>query len=107
MTALGTIPPARRPALVVGPPGADGQCVVKDPRAGRYFQLGEQEAFLLAQLDGEQTVEAVCAAFEAEFGEPLSEDDLGDFLEVVREGGLLQSAEGSEAEAAGAADGFD
>ena len=78
----------------MGPPGPDGQCVVKDPRTGRYYNLGEQETFLLEQLDGVRTDEAIRAAFEAEFGEPLSDEDLGDFLEMAREEGLLQGAEG-------------
>ncbi len=87
-------PPSRRPELVMGPPGPDGQCVVKDPRTGRYYNFGEQETFLLEQLDGARTDEAIRAAFEAEFGEPLSNEDLGDFLEMAREEGLLQGAEG-------------
>ena len=73
----------------VGPPGPDGQRVVNDSRTGRYFNLGEQEAFLLGQLDGARTNKAIRAAFEAEFGEPLSDEDLGDFLEMAREEGLL------------------
>ena len=94
MMAFTTHPPSRRPELVMGPPGPDGQCVVKDPRTGRYYNLGEQETFLLEQLDGARTDEAIRAAFEAEFGEPLSDEDLGDFLEMAREEGLLQGAEG-------------
>ena len=89
-----THPPSRRPELVMGPPGPDRQCVVKDPRTGRYYHLGEQETFLLGQLDGARTDEAIRAAFEAEFGEPLSDEDLGDFLEMAREEGLLQGVEG-------------
>ena len=94
MMAFTTHPPSRRPELVMGPPGPDGQRVVKDPRTGRYYNLGEQETFLLGQLDGARTDEAIRAAFEAEFGEPLSDEDLGDFLEMAREEGLLQGAEG-------------
>ncbi|MBV8611662.1 MAG: hypothetical protein JO034_29990, partial [Singulisphaera sp.] len=94
MTAFTTHPPPRRTELVMGPPGPDGLRVVKDPGTGRYYHLGEQEAFLLGQLDGVRTDAAIRAAFEAQFGEPLSDADLGDFLEVAREQGLLQSAEG-------------
>jgi multidrug efflux pump subunit AcrA (membrane-fusion protein) len=80
----------RRPDLVVRPVGDDGQHVVKDPATGEYYHLGEQEAFLLLSLDGSRTPEAVCAAFAERFGEPLSKEDLGDFLEAVGSQGLLQ-----------------
>jgi putative peptide zinc metalloprotease protein len=95
MTTFATIPPARRPELVMGPVAADGQRVVKNPRSGRYYHLGEQETFLLVRLDGAQSAEVIRAAFEAEFGEPLSEADLGDFLEMAGEQGLIESADGS------------
>ncbi|WP_406696398.1 PqqD family protein [Singulisphaera sp. Ch08] len=107
MTTFATIPPARRPELVMGPVGADGQRVVKDPRSGRYYHLGEQETFLLTRLDGTQSAEAICTAFEAKFGEPLSQDDLGDFLEVAGEQGLINSAAGSSHRAAPELDEFD
>ncbi len=95
MTIFATVPPARRPELVVSPAAADGRRVVKDPRSGRYYHLGEQETFLLLRLDGAQPARAIRDAFEQEFGEPLSEDDLDEFLQVAREQGLIESADGS------------
>ena len=59
------------------------------------------------RLDGAQSAEAIRDAFEAEFGEPLSQDDLGEFLEMVGEQGLIESAGGSAVSSAPETDGFD
>ena len=48
-----TIPTPRRGDLLLKPVGDGGEHVVKDPRAGTYFNLPPQEAFLLNQLDGQ------------------------------------------------------
>jgi multidrug efflux pump subunit AcrA (membrane-fusion protein) len=77
--------------MVLRPMGSNGQCVVKDPRAGKFFNLGAEESFLFQRLDGRQTVESLCAAFEDEFGELLSPEDLDDFLTLAREQGFLRS----------------
>jgi putative peptide zinc metalloprotease protein len=83
------IPPARRPDLVLRPTGEKGQHVVKDPATGTYYNLGAQEAFLLLQLDGRQSVAAVCAAFRERFGEALTEEDLDGFLDLARSRAFL------------------
>ncbi len=85
------IPPCRRAELVFGPVGDNGQ-VIKDPVAGTYYNLGRHEAFLLGQLDGEQTAEEICSAFQRQFGEPLSPEDLGEFVRLATEQGFLQKA---------------
>ena len=85
--------PARRPELVIRPLGDDGRYVVKDPRTGEFFQLGEAEHFLLTQLDGVQTADAVRAAYAERFGEPLSEDDLDEFVELARSQGFVECPE--------------
>src|SRR5262249_56502652 len=82
--------PARRPDLVIRPLGERGRYVVKDPRTGAFYTFGEQEHFLLLQLDGQRDAEAVCKAFEGRFGESLSKGDLDGFLELARKKGLLQ-----------------
>jgi multidrug resistance efflux pump len=84
--------------------GNDGQFVVKDPRAGTFYNLGEQEAFLLLQLDGMRTAEAICTAFEEQFGQPLSGEDLQEFLELARTWGFLRSSDGSGTAVVGAPD---
>jgi multidrug resistance efflux pump len=94
MPDLVTLPPARRPDLVIRPLGDQGRYVVKDPRTGAFFHLGEAEHFLLTQFDASRTAAAVCAAYAERFGEPLSEDDLDEFIEQARGQGLLQSGSG-------------
>jgi putative peptide zinc metalloprotease protein len=83
------IPPARRPDLLLRPLGEQGRYVVKDPRTGAYFTLGEQESFLLCQLDGVRDAGGICRAFQERFGEPLSADDLGQFVKLARSRGFL------------------
>src|SRR5262249_25144866 len=85
--------PARRPELLIRPLGGADQYVVKDPRTRAFFHLGEAEHFLLAQLDGTRTAQGVCAAYAARFGEPLSEDELDEFVASARSQGLLREAE--------------
>jgi multidrug efflux pump subunit AcrA (membrane-fusion protein) len=82
--------PARRPDLIIRPLGDQGRHVVKDPRTGEFFHLGEAEHHLLIQFDGVRTADAVTAAYAERFGEPLSEVDLGDFVEMVRSHGLVE-----------------
>jgi multidrug efflux pump subunit AcrA (membrane-fusion protein) len=92
--------PPRRPELVVGPLGDRGETVVKDPHTGGYFHLGVQEAFLLACLDGRQTADEVRTAFAERFGQPLSTEELEEFLEMARAEGLLQQEASGPAPAA-------
>ena len=51
---------------------------MKDPRVASYYSLGGEETFLLEQLDGGKTVGAICAAFEARWGVPLSAGEVGE-----------------------------
>ncbi len=74
------------------PLGDQGQYVVKDPRTGEFFHLGEQEYFLLTQLDGQRSAAAVCTAFAERFGQPLSVEELDEFVEMARKQRLLQQA---------------
>src|SRR5262245_17718662 len=90
MPAVATTLPSRRPELLVRPLGNKGQHVVKDPRTGDYYTLGEQESFLLAQLDGQHAAEDVCQAFAERFGEPLSEEDLDQFVRLAQSRGFLE-----------------
>src|SRR5262249_22050490 len=88
-------PPARRPDLVIRPLGEHGPYVVKDPGAGAYYHLGEEEHFLLMQLDGARDPDAIRAAFAERFGQSLSDEDLQEFLDMAKERRLLQG-EGQE-----------
>jgi putative peptide zinc metalloprotease protein len=90
MTNLAPPLPCRRPDLVVRPFGEDGLYVVKDPRTGAYYQLGDEEHFLLTQLDGQRDAETIRAAFAERFGQALSDEELQEFLDMAEERGLLQ-----------------
>src|SRR5262249_50791400 len=85
----------------IRPLGDEGRYVVKDPRTGEFFQLGDAEHFLLMQLDGQRTADEICSAFAEHFGESLSEHDFDEFIEQTRGQGLLQPAS-LEASAPGA-----
>lgn len=81
--------PCRRPELLVGPLG-DHRFAVSDPRSGQYFQMGEEEAFLLSRLDGRHTPQKIREAFAHRFGSPLRAEDLQDFLQLAEAQGFLQ-----------------
>jgi multidrug resistance efflux pump len=97
MPALTTLP-AHRTELLIQPLGDDGRSVVKDPQTGAFFQFGEAEHFLLTRLDGERTADDLRTAFAEQFGEPLSGDELDEFIEQARGQGLLQPASGVASE---------
>jgi multidrug resistance efflux pump len=94
MPDLLSLLPARRPELLIRPLSKAGRYVVKDPGSNAFFQLGEKEHFLLVRLDGERSANEICAAFGAQFGERLSQEDLDEFIELANSEGLLQSANG-------------
>jgi multidrug efflux pump subunit AcrA (membrane-fusion protein) len=89
MTADRATLPAARPDLIIRPLGERGAYVVKDPRSGSYYHLGEEEHFLLGQLSGGRDFAAVSAAFSERFGQDLTAEDLDDFIEMARTQELL------------------
>jgi hypothetical protein len=90
MSDLAIALPRRRPELVARPFGESGPYLIRDRHRGESFQLGPEEYFLLARLDGTRTAPDLCAAFAERFGEPLTEEELGQFLELAHERGFLQ-----------------
>jgi hypothetical protein len=93
MPDLAATLPCRTPDLVLRMFGASGSYLVRDRSRGESFQLGPEEYFLLAGFDGTRTAGDLCAAFAERFGDPLTMEDLEDFLALARERGLLQSDE--------------
>src|SRR5262249_34278200 len=83
----------RRTDLIFSPAGDGGGYVIKDPRAGHYFTIGEEEHFLLTQCDGQQSAEAIRARFADRFGQPLEPEELDEFLGTARKQGLLRAEE--------------
>jgi hypothetical protein len=90
MSNHATCLPIRRTGLVSWRTGENDWFLARDRRTGESFQLGEVEHFLLGQLDGRQTAEGICRAFAERFGEPLSGEDLDEFIQLAAARGLLQ-----------------
>lgn len=90
MPQLETLLPARRPGLVCCRLEEDGRYLIRNRATGESFQLGKEEHFLLSALNGQQTAENICAAFVERFGEPLTAEDLDEFIELSKQRGLLQ-----------------
>jgi hypothetical protein len=76
--------------LVARPFGDNGSYLVRNRLQGESFQLGTEEHFLLAGLDGRHTAQSLCAAFGQRFGAALTEEELQAFLDLARERGFLQ-----------------
>jgi hypothetical protein len=91
MPALETFLPRRRAELVSWPAASPEHYLVRNRRTGETFQLGQEEAFLLARLDGRSSAEDVCDAFADRFGEPLSPPELAAFLDLAGQRGFLQA----------------
>jgi hypothetical protein len=62
MPDLATVLPCRRPELVARPFGDNGSYLVRNRRQGESFQVGAEEHFLLAGLDGRHTSASLRAA---------------------------------------------
>jgi putative peptide zinc metalloprotease protein len=73
---------------------------VKDPLALRYYQLCDEELFILEQVDGECSFDEIKQRFEARF-EPrkLASNELHAFLGNLHREGLLTSQAAGQADA--------
>jgi multidrug efflux pump subunit AcrA (membrane-fusion protein) len=91
--------PIRRTELIIGPTRHDGGHVVKDPSNGFYFELGGQEAFLLERLDGSKSSDEICEEFDRFFDEPLTIEELAEFIGLARSRGFLQPGSSPEGRA--------
>ncbi len=92
MTTIAAPVPIRRPELACWQAEPNGPHRVRNRRTGAVLQFGDEECFLLACLDGTRTTDKICAEFEARFHEPLSPDELDEFLSSATAEGLLQNA---------------
>jgi hypothetical protein len=82
--------PCRRRDLVAQPLGESGSYLVRNRAEGESFQLGPEEHFLLAGLDGTRTAADLRTAFAEQFGEPLTAEELQEYVHLASERGLLQ-----------------
>jgi len=87
--------PLRKNELVSWRVAGDGRYLVRNRATAESFQLGDQEHFLLARLDGTHTPDEICADFEEQFSLPLSHDELDEYVQLAAAQGLLQDG-GSE-----------
>jgi putative peptide zinc metalloprotease protein len=62
---------------------------VKNGATGGYCRLGARETFLLAAMDGEQSLADIGLAYEREFGVPLSTGGMQKILQILGSRGLL------------------
>jgi putative peptide zinc metalloprotease protein len=93
MTMASPLPRARPDLVFSRQELRDGVAyVVKDPVAGQYFCFHEAEHFILRQLDGATSPEAVRRTVETRFGARLEPEMLADFLRTLRQHGLLDGA---------------
>lgn len=69
--------------------------LVKDPKSGETFELGEEEYFLCQSMDGTATPSQISASFQGRFGLEITESDLDSFSQQMSELGLLQPVNGS------------
>ena len=81
--------PQVRSDLVIRRTG-DNEYVVKCPSEGTFFRFGAEEHFLLTSLDGHRNAAEICDAYQEQFNDSLSEEDLRDFVKVVRSQRLVQ-----------------
>jgi multidrug resistance efflux pump len=88
MTVVAALP-AKKSNLVIRPFGKSGEYVVKNPQRGTYLRIGEQEHFLLLQLDGRSSEADILNAFNARFSDPLTTEDLQGFVEMASHRDLL------------------
>ena len=90
--------PRARPDLVVQPLsfGRHTAWGIKDPVSLRYFQLGDEEHFILGCLDGRTSIKEVKERFEQRFApRKLDPGHLQGFLGLLfRQGMLLSDATG-------------
>ncbi len=91
-------PPKLRTDLTLSHQRAAGaaQCVVKDPRSGKFFRFGELEEFIAEQLDGETPLEAVRQRTEAHFEARLPADALAAFVKKLEKSRLLEGQDDAE-----------
>src|SRR5688572_2842881 len=91
-----TLPRFRRDIIIRRQETAEGAVfVIKDPTTGRFSRFQAPEQFITQQLDGATPLETVRQRVSARFGEPLSSEELAEFIKALDRQGLLE-ANGAE-----------
>src|SRR4029434_5320422 len=88
-----SLPRARRD-LVIVPIAYRGEpfWTIKDPVALRYYQLRDEERFILGLLDGRLSLDEIIARFEERFApRRLARTELAGFLALLHREGLVSA----------------
>jgi multidrug resistance efflux pump len=82
--------PRLRPDVVLTRDGeTQGGYVVKDPRSRRYYQIDALAGTILQLLDGQRTPVDIQVALAVELGEELTLEEIHDFIDGLKEKGLI------------------
>lgn len=82
--------PRLRPGLVVSADGETGRGrIVKDPVSRRYYRFDELEGFILDRIDGAHSPIDIQIALAAELNEEFALEEVQDFLDTLKEKGLI------------------
>src|SRR5438128_2517709 len=63
--------------------------VLSDPRTGTVFELGAEERYLLHLLEQAESLDDILRGFEGRFGRRMARREVLEFLEQLRQLGLL------------------
>ncbi len=86
--------PRLRPGIVLLPDAETGRGrVLKDPRKRKYYRFDELEGFILERLDGERSAVDIQIDAATMLGEELSLDEIQEFLDSLREKGLIEDGQ--------------
>ncbi len=89
MSIVDEIPPQRSPHLVLSPKDQNGGHIIRDNRKRKYLRMGAAESFLLDTLDGKRTYGEIAESFQRQFNEPISCDEIQEFVALAKKEGLL------------------
>lgn len=97
-TCTSEIPKPLAGDLIFSPPDGEGRVVITSPARNSYIRVGQEEVFLLRQLDGERSIRQIAEAFQDQFREAASPEDIQAFAKSVERAGLLKSSHSESAE---------
>jgi biotin carboxyl carrier protein len=63
--------------------------ILRDPRTGWVFKLGEHDYYICQHLDGHTTLATLQAGYEARFDHPLPREEFDAFLEQLQQCGFV------------------
>jgi putative peptide zinc metalloprotease protein len=86
--------PRRRPGLIIHRRQIDDEIfhVVSNPNTNEFLRLGEFEHAIFDLLDGSRDLAEVASAFEKRTGAAIEPPDLADFVDSLRQSGMVETA---------------